>query len=87
MSRLRGLVMSELRHGVRTTYAKHGCRCDLCKASEREQKRKYRATEKGKVASRRSSRHQAQMGRLAVKWLKANQPDVYKQIRREVYSD
>lgn len=76
-----------LRHGVRTTYAVHGCRCDLCRASEREAKRRYRQTDKGKESTRRAVRHRAKMGSVAVKWLKENQPDVYRQLRREVYCD
>jgi sugar (pentulose or hexulose) kinase len=79
--------MAELRHGVRTTYAVHGCRCDLCKASEREAKRRYRQTETGRESMRRSQRHAQSMRRAALRWIKENEPDVYRAIRREVYSD
>lgn len=80
-------MADNLRHGVRTTYAVHGCRCDLCRASEREAKRRYRETQRGKESMRRAQRHQNQMRRLALAWIREHQPDIYKQIRREVYSD
>ena len=76
-----------MEHGKRTTYAKHGCRCDLCRTAEREQKRKYRATEKGKESMRRVQRHQTQMRRLALVWIRENRPDVYKELRRKVFCD
>ena len=33
-------------HGTHAEYAKHGCRCDLCRIAERDYRRSYRAQRK-----------------------------------------
>jgi len=87
MSSEKGSQMADLRHGVRTTYAVHGCRCDLCRESERVAKQIYRKTDKGRDAMRRSQRHSQKMRTLALRWVKDNEPDVYLDIRRQVHND
>lgn len=34
-----------IRHGTTGGYRNHGCRCDLCRAAQRESLRRYRAPE------------------------------------------
>jgi sugar (pentulose or hexulose) kinase len=70
-------------HGTLSGYNNDNCRCDLCREAQRDVKRRYRQTEKGRATVNRHARMQGRMKRAALRWIKENEPEVYKQIWKE----
>ena len=53
--------MTEVAHGARWTYTKHGCRCDKCKAANTDYQRELRQRKRdGERTSARMDASQAQ---------------------------
>ena len=53
--------MTEIAHGARWTYTKHGCRCDECKAANTDYQRELRGRKRsGERTSARMDASQAQ---------------------------
>jgi hypothetical protein len=74
-------------HGTVSSYNNQRCRCDLCRQAMRERKRKYRATEHGAQVTRRHAKMSKKMQTLALKYIRENEPEVYKEIWREARCD
>lgn len=70
-----------MRHGTRSTYVHHKCRCEECRAAQAKYQRemysagKINANYKNKMNKLSRKRQQA-----ATRWVKENHPDVWNDI-------
>ena len=70
-------INKELRHGHRTTYIKHLCRCVDCKKANSEYLKKYR-----RKGTPETQYEYQKVARGALDWVINNRPDIYKQLTR-----
>lgn len=72
-------------HGLYATYTNLSCRCDLCRASAAEYMRSYRKTNSGKVNARRWQALANERGKLAIQWMKDNNPSEWEEIVKKAH--
>lgn len=63
-------------HGTLYGYAGQGCRCEQCKEASRLYGRKYRSTQGGREASRRSASRNNFIRQKALEWVRRERPDM-----------
>jgi hypothetical protein len=73
-----------MKHGTRSTYVHHKCRCDECRAAQNAYQREYVKTEESRVYRTKLSRAVRKRNQAAARWVKQNQPDLWKQICEEI---
>jgi hypothetical protein len=75
------VIMKNVRHGIRTTYIKHGCRCKECVTANSTYLKKYRRD--AQLRDENTSDYEYQkISRAALDWIILNQPDVYKKLKK-----
>jgi hypothetical protein len=73
----------KLRHGIRTTYIKHGCRCNECCFANSAYLKNYRR--KTSQGGNDSVGYEYQkISRAALDWIITNRPDVYETLKKRV---
>lgn len=75
-----------MKHGTRSCYVHHKCRCDECKAAQAAYQRALYASggvnpKYKNVMNKRSRKRQ----QAAAQWLKANRGDVWQEICQTVF--
>ncbi len=63
-------------HGTLYGYAGQGCRCAECKEASRLYGQKYRSTDNGREASRRSAARNNFIRQRALEWVRRERPDM-----------
>lgn len=74
-------INKKLRHGVRTTYIKHGCRCKECKSANSQYLKKYRTRAGSRPEDSQNYEYQ-KIARMALDWVIYNRPDIYEQLKK-----
>jgi hypothetical protein len=74
-------INRKLRHGIRTTYIKHGCRCKECTIVNSAYLKKYRQSAKSRDDDKTEYEYQ-KISRAALDWIIVNRPDVYENLKK-----
>lgn len=74
-------INKNLRHGVRTTYIKHGCRCPECRKANSIYLKKYRVDAGTRTDGTTHYEYQ-KIARMALDWIIQNEPDVYEELKK-----
>lgn len=76
-------INKNLRHGIRTTYIKHGCRCKECVSVNSAYLKKYRRDAASRDDETPDYEYQ-RISRAALDWIILNRPDIYKKLKKGV---
>lgn len=66
----------QVSHGTLYGYAGQGCRCEQCREASRLYGRRYRSTDNGRDASRRSASRNNFIRQKALEWVRRERPDM-----------